>query len=62
MGFGFNTPGIIRFPFEQMTYQNKDYTLIRFNRDNCSTFLDIEDKTLKIEDNIKDIVNKVLKL
>ena len=33
LGVGFNTPGIIRFPFEQMTYQNKDTSLIRINRD-----------------------------
>jgi len=33
LGVGFNTPGIIRYPFEQMTYQNQSATLIRFNRD-----------------------------
>ncbi|WP_094606016.1 Protein ADP-ribosyltransferase [Sporomusa silvacetica DSM 10669] len=31
LGVGFNTPGIIRFPFEQMTYQNPNATLIRVN-------------------------------
>lgn len=31
-GIGFNTPSIIRFPFEQMTYKIKDWTLARFNR------------------------------
>ena len=31
LGVGFNTPGIIRFPFEQMTYQNPNATLIRIN-------------------------------
>lgn len=33
LGVGFNTPGIIRIPFEQLTYQNKNATLIRVNRD-----------------------------
>ena len=33
LGVGYNTPGIIRFPFEQITYQNVDATLVRFNRD-----------------------------
>ena len=61
-GVGFNTPGIIRFPFEQITYQNENCTLIRFNKDNCTTFLDIEDRTIKIEDDIKNIMSKVLKL
>lgn len=27
-GIGFNTPCIIRYPFEQMTYQNEKATLI----------------------------------
>lgn len=33
MGVGFNTPGVIRIPFEQLTYQNKNAALIRINRD-----------------------------
>ena len=32
-GVGFNTPVIIRFPFEQMASQFPDVTLVRFNRD-----------------------------
>ena len=32
-GVGFNTPVIIRFPFEQMAAQFLDATLVRFNRD-----------------------------
>lgn len=33
LGVGYNTPVIIRFPFEQITYQNPNATLIRLNRD-----------------------------
>lgn len=32
LGVGYNTPGIIRFPFEQMTYANKNAALIRLNK------------------------------
>ena len=32
-GVGFNTPVIIRFPFEQMASHFPDATLVRFNRD-----------------------------
>ena len=32
-GVGFNTPSIIRYPFERMVYQNKNAHLIRFNKD-----------------------------
>ena len=59
-GVGFNTPGIIRFPFEQMTYQNTNWNLIRFNKDNCMTFLDIQDKTIEVADDINDAVNWIL--
>ena len=33
LGVGYNTPGIIRFPFEQMASANSGMTLIRLNRD-----------------------------
>ena len=61
-GVGFNTPGIIRIPFEQMIYQNENWHLIRFNKDNCMTFLDIQNKTIKVEDDIKEVVNEILEL
>jgi NAD-dependent SIR2 family protein deacetylase len=32
-GVGFNTPGIIRYPFERMVYQYDNAHLIRFNKD-----------------------------
>lgn len=32
LGVGYNTPGIIRFPFEQMTYANPNAALIRLNK------------------------------
>ena len=32
-GVGFNTPSIIRFPFEQMAASNSNVSLVRFNRD-----------------------------
>lgn len=56
LGVGFNTPIIIRFPFEQMTYQNNKWTLVRINKDCCDTYLDINDKIILIEDNIEDII------
>ena len=33
LGVGFNTPIIIRFPFERMVRENKNLSLIRLNRD-----------------------------
>lgn len=33
LGIGYNTPAIIRYPFEQITYRNTKATLIRLNAD-----------------------------
>ena len=61
LGVGFNTPGIIRIPFEQMTYQNANWKLIRINKNESSTFLDINDKSILIQGDIKEIVDLLLK-
>ncbi len=61
LGVGFNTPGIIRFPFEQMTYQNKNWKLVRINRENTMNyFFDIDNKSILIEDDIKSVIKKIL--
>ena len=33
LGVGFNTPSIIRFPFEKMVRENKNINLVRLNLD-----------------------------
>ncbi len=57
LGVGFNTPGIIRIPFEQMTYQNPNWKLIRINKDASATFLDIQNRSILFENDIKEIVD-----
>ena len=59
LGVGFNTPGIIRIPFEQMIYKNSNWKLVRINKDNSSTFLDINDRSILIEDDIKKVLNEL---
>lgn len=59
-GVGFNTPGIIRFPFEQMILQNKNWNLIRFNKDYPNVYLNIEDKTLQVSEDIKEVVEGMI--
>lgn len=39
-GVGFNTPSIIRFPFEQMARDFDQATLIRFNKDECTPLVE----------------------
>ena len=52
-GVGFNTPGIIRFPFEQMILENKNWTLVRFNKDTRS-FYDLQDRFVEIKNDINN--------
>ena len=56
-GVGFNTLGIIRFPFEQMTLENKNWTLVRFNKD-TRTFYYLEDRFIEIKEDIKKFIEE----
>ena len=56
IGVGFNTPGIIRYPFEQMTYSNPDATLIRLNLDYPQAIPENKDKTISFDENVEEIL------
>ncbi len=56
IGVGFNTPGIIRFPFEQMTANSKKTTLIRINKDYPKPMLEIKNKTISFDEGINKII------
>lgn len=56
LGVGFNTPGIIRIPFEQMVFQNKNWNLVRVNKNNSFTYLDLEENAILIEEDIEKAV------
>lgn len=58
-GVGFNTPGIIRFPFEQMTIENKNWKLIRFNKDYPNSHLELGDKLIKVEGDIQQAIDEI---
>ena len=63
VGVGFNTPGIIRFPFEQMVANNKKTSLIRINKDYPMPMLEIKNKTISFDEDtnkiIKDLKEKI---
>ena len=61
LGVGFNTPGIIRIPFEQMTFQNTNWSLVRINKGECTPFLDIKDRFISFENDINKIVDLLVK-
>ena len=57
IGVGYNTPGIIRYPFEQMAYNNKDITLIRLNKDFPNAIPENKDKTIGFDENVEDVLD-----
>lgn len=57
IGVGFNTPGIIRYPFEQMTYSNEDATLIRMNLDYPQAIPENRDKTISFDESVEEILD-----
>lgn len=56
IGVGFNTPGIIRFSFEQMTANIEKTTLIRINKDYPNPMLEIENKTNSFDEDTNKII------
>ena len=56
IGVGFNTPGIIRFPFERMTAISEKTTLIRINKDYPNPMLEIENKTISFDEDTNKII------
>lgn len=56
IGVGFNTPGIIRFPFEQMVYNDLETSLIRINKDYPQTMLEIENRIISFDEDAKQII------
>ena len=55
LGVGFNTPIIIRYPFEQMTHDNPNTTLIRLNRSYPDAIPQNKDKTIGFDEEISEI-------
>ena len=60
LGVGFNTPGIIRYPFEQMTYHGENATLIRFNRDYPEGLAENQGKTIPFTEDMQRVVFSLL--
>lgn len=56
LGVGFNTPGIIRFPFEQMTFQNPKATIIRVNAHHPQGVKENIDQTISFNEDIAEVL------
>lgn len=60
LGVGFNTPGIIRFPFEKLAYQHNSITLIRINNKYKDVAYELKDKIINIKDDCSTAISKIL--
>lgn len=60
LGVGFNTPGIIRFPFEKLVYENKNIKLIRVNNMYSNLAFEIKEKTILINEDCSKFIKNVL--
>ena len=60
LGVGFNTPVIIRFPFEKMTAQNDNFHLVRLNMNELECVFDLGDKVSLIPGDMKKSLELIL--
>ena len=56
LGVGYNTPGIIKYPFMRYTYQNKKATYININYNQASTIDEIKDRSILINNDIDEVL------
>lgn len=61
LGVGFNTPIIIRFPFEKMTKDKTTVSLIRLNLDEAKVPKSFENRTVGIEEDITKSLHDIYK-
>ncbi len=61
LGVGYNTPTIIRYPFEQMTANWPEATLVRIGRSRAAIPVKLKDKSVSIDDGIQLALNEIVK-
>lgn len=59
LGIGFNTPAIIRYPFERIVYHNPGATLIRLNSEYPSAPKEIASRTIPFAENMGEVIDKL---
>lgn len=59
LGVGLNTPGIIKYPFWQLTYQNLKATYVCINFGEASAPREIANRSICIDTDIGEMLNKL---
>ena len=62
LGVGYNTPTIIRFPFERLTYETADFFLVRINARYPEAVPENAAKTLSFREDIGIVLNEIKQL
>ncbi|WP_294561492.1 Sir2 silent information regulator family NAD-dependent deacetylase [uncultured Traorella sp.] len=60
LGVGFNTPVIIRFPFEKMAREHKNFSLIRFNLNEAFIPASLNERSVGINADIQKTIHDLL--
>lgn len=61
LGVGFNTPTIIRFPFEKLMREHKNMSLIRLNLDEAIIPEELEERSVGINEDMEKSISDLLK-
>ena len=56
LGVGYNTPGIIRYPFEKLVNRNDKATLVRLNRGDPGGFPENERRTIAFDEDLRTVI------
>lgn len=59
LGVGMNTPGIIKYPFWKMTYDNPNAFLVSINYGEVHVMSEISEKSICFDDDIREILFSV---
>lgn len=59
LGLGFNTPGIIRYPFERMTERNASACLLRLNRYHPESFAETARQTISFNEDMGEVIGSL---
>jgi len=57
LGVGYNTPGIIRYPFEQMTHANEQAVLIRLNQMHPDGAVENQSRTITFTEEMTKVIS-----
>lgn len=61
LGVGFNTPSIIRYPFEEIVYFNPKSLLVRINKELYPPRLPLDSRIINITESMEQFINKLIK-